>query len=808
MLNNWLKIFIYQVRHNKFFTFLNVLGLSIGIAGLIFAILYWDDEHSYEAQNPVKNKAYFVVTDLSEDMVWGSSAAPVGKHISEVPEVSEYCYINSWYNSDIIKYKGRKEMAAKIIDAQANFFHFFPYHFIQGSADTALTPATIAISENLAKRLFGNENPMNRQVELTGKTFTVKGVYKIEGKGLYMPEVVTNMIDSKLKENENNWGSFSFGLFVMAKNANDGITIAQKIENLYYNYSTVKSAKKSAIPVDEYIKRYGKVRITTEQLATMRLHSKVNDIPEGRGSYQFLLIMAGLSILILVMSVANYVNLATANAVKRAKEVGVRQILGAGKRNIIYQFIFETVILTLFALLFALMIVEIALPYYNSFLGKKLVITNNRFFAELIIIFAVVVILAGVFPANYVAKFKAVEVLKGNFGRSKKGIWLRNSMLIAQFAIASFFIIGSYIVNQQVNYMAGKDLGFNGNQVVDIYFRNPYDFTEKGFRDMISARYNNIKERLMHIKGVQQVSAATFTMGNGSSFQSGFIYKNIEASFQNMAVDYNLTDILKLKIKEGRSLSPKYASDSINAVLLNETAIKLMGIKNPVGQYINYGNDLRMQIIGVVKDFHVSGPQDKILPMAFFHYKSINWMLQNAHSIYVKIDPQYTEEALAGMEKLWTEDVDPDYPFNYGFVDKNFERAYKSYVYQRNLFTLLNIVVIIIALLGLFALVSFSIQRRMKEIAIRRTLGAETPALLRELSKQYVIYCIAGFVIAFVPAWLLLDKWLENFAYRIQVGIVPFIAGFVAIMILTLAIVLGRAYNATKADVLKYLKYE
>jgi len=806
MLNNWLKIYLYQVKNNKFFTALNVLGLSLGIAGLVFAILYWNDEHAYNDWNPDKDRIFYSVVDMGENKVWGASAAPVGPHLSSIPEVTEYCYMNAWYNDGIFEYKGKKEMFGKVTDAQKNFFSFFPFEFIQGNRATALDEGNIVLSEKAAQRLFGSTDPMGETLRSGDKIYTVKGVYKLNGKSSFAPELVICEINPKLKENESRWGSFSFAMLVKLKDAGQATAVEEKIGRLYYDFGTKLFAAESGISPKEYVKRYGETKVYLESLIDLRLHSRVGDVPEGRGSYQFLVIMVGLSLLILLISIVNYVNLATANAIKRAKEVGVRKVLGASKSNIVKQFVFETVLTTLFAVLLAMVIVEISLPYYNSFLGKELVIRSSQFYMQLVLVFIIIVALSGIMPAVYVSKFESVNVLKGNFSRSKRGIWLRNGMLVFQFGIASFFIIGSYIVNQQVNYLASKDLGFKGDQVIDINYRNNYDFRAEGWKDKLAQKYSSVKERLLAIKGVEQVSGGTFKLGGGSSHLSSFTYGATEVSLQYMVVDFGLLDMMKIKLASGRDLSPNFASDTINSVMINETALKMFNDKKLLGKYINWDKQ-QYKVVGVVKDFHLNSPQAPIPPMVFAHFKAMSWMLQNTNDIYVTVKPSQMESALAEMEQLW-HTIDPDYPFSYDFVDKNFARSYQNFVEQRNLFTLLNIVVILIALFGLFALSSYSIQRRMKEIAIRKTLGAETGVLLAALSKQYVLFCIIGFLIAFVPAWMLLDKWLENFTYRIPISVVPFLVGFTVLMVLTLVVVLSRAWYATRVNVLAYLKYE
>ncbi|KOS05593.1 multidrug ABC transporter substrate-binding protein [Flavobacterium akiainvivens] len=810
MLKNWIKIFLYNVKNNKLFTALNILGLSLGIAGLVFALLYSNDEHSYNAWNPGKENIFFTVSDLGEDKVWGSSTGAIDAvRGTALPEVEEHCYMEGWYNSNIVKSGGKKVMAEKVLDAQANFFSFFPYEFVAGNAKTALTPNTMAISEAFCLKLFDTVNVLGKEVQYNDKTFTIGGVYRIEGKSSYMPEVVTNMIDWKLKEEVGNWGNFRFALFLKFKNPKDAIVTKQKMETLYYEHNTKLQAKADGITPDEFVKRFGKIKVILEPLKDIRLHSAAPDVPEGSGSYQLLVIMVGLSVLILIMSIANYINLATANAIKRAKGVGVRKIMGASGSNIIGQFVFETVITTLFSILLAMVIIEIGLPHFCNFLQQQITMGSSSFYLQMIGIFIVVVLLAGVFPAAYVSKYKPVAVLRGNVGRSKKGIWLRNAMLVLQFAIAAFFIIGSYIIYSQVNHMVSKDRGFKADQVVSIYYRNPYDFKVPGFKKIVSNRYDHVKERLKAIKGVESVAATTAAIGYGSSFFTSYGFNGHSYSLRNMVVDFSAIEMLNIKIDRGRSLMPQFADDTISSVILNEAAVKFIGIKgNPVGAYLDWQDGKKLQVVGVAKDFHIDGPQSKIGPIILYHYKTVDWMLQNAHHIYVKVNPQHRESAIAAMEKLWIEDIDPDFPFHYDFVDKNFAKTYAQFIRQRNVFSMLNVVVIVIALFGLFALASFSIERRMKEIAIRKTLGAGTLLLLKSLSKQYVVYCIIGFLIALVPAWILLDKWLQNFAYRIEVTILPFIIGFVVLLVLTLAVILGKAYKATRVDMVAYLKYE
>ena len=803
MFKNWTNIFIYHIKNNKFFTVLNILGLSIGIAGLIFAILYWNDEHSYNEWIPENEKMFIVMNDLGEGNVWATNSAitaPILK--STTSYLENYCYFYTAYSKEIIQYNGKTELVEKIFSAQNSFFSFFPFKFKYGNAKNALSnPQSIVLSEETAYRLFKNENPVGKQVRYTEKTFTVHGVYRLNEKSAVMPNAITNEIDEDLKRLKDHWG-FNFGLILKLKNHRDAPLIVKNLNQIFLERNYKKQARNEGMTLDAFIKKFGEpIKAKVLPLKNSRLYKGNYPFPDGTGNLQFLQILMGLSALILVLSIVNYINLATANAIKRAKEVGVRKIIGATKSQIIAQFVFETFLITLFSCLLALVIVEISLPFYNQFLNKNLILLGSQFYAQLVLIFLLVIIVAGIFPAVYISNFKVLNVLKGNYSRSKSGIWIRNSMLVLQFAIATFFIIGSFIVYQQVNFMVQKELGFNGSQVLNIAFK------EKNGKGQFE-RYKAIQQEMQKIKGVEAVSAGAFSIGESENSWAGLHYKNNpEVIIQQIGFDFGMLEMLDIKVIKGRALTDKLASDTISNVLLNEAAAKTLNEKNPLNKIIDWQGE-KYRVVGVVNNFHYFGLESQISPMILFHINAQKWTQKEIRNISVKLSPKDMETTIAELKKFWSKKVDSEYPFEYNFVDKNFARTYKKYEDQRNLFGLLNVVVILIAIFGLFALASFSMERRLREIAIRKTLGAETNILLKELSKQYVIFCIIGFVTGIIPAYLLLHKWLENFAFRIDIPALPFFIAFASLLFLTLIIVLAKAYQVTKVDVLKYLKYE
>ncbi|CAM3970517.1 MULTISPECIES: ABC transporter permease [Flavobacterium] len=807
MLKNWLHIFLFHVKNNKLFTILNILGLSIGIAGLIFAILYWNDEKSYDDWNPNKDTIFLLVNQVDENIFWTSGSAAVGSNlIKKTDEVISYCYLDGDYVNDIIRFKSKKVQSDKVLFTQKNFFEFFPFEFVSGNKNTALPDEnSICLSVELAMQLFGNESALNKEVTFRDKKMRVRGVYKINNNASYQPSCVVNFMDTRIKEHIDQWGNYQFVLLMKVKNANSKNQILKKIKELYHDNMTVRFAKQRGISTDEFIEKYGATKVSLEPLSEVRLHTKTNGLAEGKGNYQFLIIMMGLSILILCLSIFNYINMATATAMKRAKEVGVRKVLGASKKNIVIQFIFETIIIVSFSMLLSLVIVELTLPFYNSFLDKNINIQFQQIFIQLVIVFIGILFTAGVSPSLYVANFEVLKVLKGNFNRSKAGVWLRNGMLILQFAIATFFIVGSYIVYQQIDYMNTKDLGFKGDQILNISYRN---IGGDGITNKIRFdKYITIKNELLKIKGVKKVAGGAFKFGSGAPTTIDYTYKDISISGNNIPVDFGMLEMMQIKMVQGRYFDPKYAQDTINSMLINETALKMLNEPNPIGKKVDWDGKETI-IVGVVKDFNLGNPSEEIPPMSFFHFKTIPWFIATLNNIYVDVEAETMEQALTDIEHFWQMKVDSNYPFSYDFVDKEYKRSYSSFVKQKNLFTALNVIVILIALFGLFALATYSIQSRMKEIAIRKTLGAETNTLLKTLSKQYVVFCVIGFLIALFPTYYLLNLWLEDFAYRIEIPLTSFIVGFVSLLALTLLVVLSRAFVATKVDVLKYLKYE
>lgn len=511
--------------------------------------------------------------------------------------------------------------------------------------------------------------------------------------------------------------------------------------------------------------------------------------------------MSALAVLILILSVFNYINLSTARMMGRGKEVGVRKALGASRFILMTQGMFEVLLTVGIAMSVSFVLIELSLPWLQVFLSSKMEFVFWKALPLLFLTLVVITLLAGSIPSSFAAGFDVLHVLKGAIGRSRKGTGFKNMMLVIQFAVACFFMIGAYIVYQQVAYMLRKDLGFKGEQVVRISY-----YPRNNREDKVKL-YQTLKEEFTKVKGVVDVTTNAIRIGSGNGASSSFMHNRNNVLAVISAMDYNFLDVYGIEMKEGRMLSEDFASDSIDNVLLNEAAVRRMKDPHILGREITW-NEERYTVVGIVKDFNLYGLQADYPPILFLSLKTVPWAASNIADISVKVDGDNIEQTIKDLERIWERRNLSDFPFSYSFVDKDFAATYAQTIQERNIFLVLNGVVIFIALFGLYSLASYTINDRLKEVAIRKVLGASASELLRQLSVQYIVFCGLGFVIAVLPSYHFLRRWLNGYAFRIDIDVWPFVICLAVIVLLTATIVLSKAYAATKLNVLRYIKYE
>lgn len=810
MIQNWIKIAFRSYRKNLLFTMINILGLTIGMVGIILVSLYWNDELAYNQWNPNKDEVYAVSHRFNwsgKETYLSSSAVPEGPAIREnFPEVEDFMAC-SWPRNGIVTTGNKSMFLEDYLPATSNFFDFFPFEFLYGTPKNSLTDLqSIVISEDWMNQLYDGENPVGEKLKIGEKEYIIKGVYRIPGVSSVAPKAVIPMDwNKRISEDGDNWRTYQLGIYLKVKKETDVKALEEKIQKEIILKNAVEPfAKSQNMTVEEYISNNGDALTSLDRLSDIRLFGKGPGSGGAiKGNINMLYILTGLSLLIMILSAFNYINLATASAVKRAKEVGVRKSLGASKAKLIFQFIAENLIVCLFSLLLALAVSEILLPYFNDYFDKDLKLYNSKIYLSLLIILIVTTLISGLVPAIYLSNFQPLKVLKGNFSRSRHGIIIRNSLLGLQFLVSLFFLIAGLVIYLQVRFMTNKDLGFKGDQIIAVGFSGGNAFK----------KYELVRQEFKKIPGVTEVSAgfqipamANYVGNDAKSEKTG---KTVDLALSG-AMDFDFVNMLNLQIVDGRNLSEKYASDTISNVLVNETLAKQLNLSHPVGEKFHYNaTKQELKIVGVVKDYYVYGFQAEIEPVIYFHWNTIPWTKNQLNYVLIKISPDGMNKTLDEIEKRWKSEIEPEgYPFQYHFIDQEFANTYKESQRQQNLFFLLTIIAISIALLGLFGLISLVTEQRMKEISIRKVLGASQNNLIRLIGKQFLIIGIIAFIVCVPITYYLLQKWLEDFAYRIEIPVWPFAFALILLLVLMLLIIGIRARYAMKVSPVKYLKYE
>ncbi len=804
MLKNWFKIFWYNCRKNKFFSLLTVLGLAVGFAISMLALSFWTSEKSINQWNPYKDEVYQIIR-IPPTKDYYSSYQPniLSYYLKEKGLIADYCYLDGFYHSESYKYGDKIVNTKKNYRSMNNFFEYFPFEKLAGSYQGFKETANaIALEEEYAISLFGDqESAINKIIaDSHGKTWTVKIVFKNNPKSSVIPAVINTYHTNNIQTEENGWYNFGNGSVIKLKEGVSKDAVIKEMYAAYTNRQIKATADRLNMSLEEYIETNGKIEFELQPLANVYQEAKSTVLPEGMSNRLFLNLNIGFAVLILILSLINFINLTATQALKRGKEMGLRRVMGSNLWTFYLQYLFETTLIFMSSFILALVMVEWVSPFYNELLLFDMQVGLREIGIFLGILVLTILIISS-FPPMFLANIHLQQMLRGQYGSSKAGKLVRNSSLVLQFAIATFFILVSFNANKQISFLSEKNLGFSGEQVVRINYQVNHQPNAFHY-------FKSFEQELRKIKGVQDLSISNISLTDGISINTTTISLRENASdVVNVGMDENFLKLMQIPLVEGRSFDPNLASDSLDAILLNETAVNDLKLENPINTKINWwGKDWR--IIGVVKDFNSFNLEEKLKPMLFANLNGNEDVNAYANSIYLKLNVDQLEGTLQELETFWRKRVDHYFPFEYEFVNKAFANTYYKFVQQRNLFNILNSIVVFIALLGLFALASFTIERKFKEIAIRKVLGAEVPNLLQQLTKVYFLLFLLGFLLTVLPSYFLIQSWLENFAYRIEISWVSYLIAFVGLLLLTMATVLSKAYKATKINTLTYLKHE
>ncbi len=793
MLKNYFKIAFRNLWRHRVFSFINILGLTVGMTACFLIFLYVHFELSYDSFHSKANRIYRVVCDIktpTEVIKAGGPSWAVGPHITQdFPQVEAAVRTT---DDELLVRKGNvKFQELNSLWADSAFFGMFDFKLLKGNPKTVLQePLSIVFSESAAKKYFGNADPVGQTVLLTGEGFTAKitGVMKdIPENSTVKADMLVSMSTLTRKLNpglDDQWGNYGNSTYVLLKPGTRPGDLQAQLPAFLERRNGTEMKKINMYPT-----------LFLEPLKDVYLRSTRNG--NSTGNINNVYIFSWVAVFILLIACFNFVNLTTARSAERAKEVGIRKVVGAVKGQLTGQFIGESVLLCAISFILTLVSTALLLPSFNHLAGKTIstgIFENLNFVLILFLAAIGIGLLAGVYPALVLSSFKPVTVLKGRFSTGTKGQLLRKALVIAQFTISIALIIATIIVYNQMNYMRRQDLGFNKDQMMVINTNG--DPAKDAFRNAVAG--------LPNIKGVAMASSVPGG-GNPAAYSEIENVKGVLqiANLDLYFVDFDYIPQFKIKMIAGRAFSPDFQTDTTQSMILNEAAVKMFGYTSPaqaVGhRFKQWGREGR--IIGVMKDFHFRSLQLPIKPL------SMRIEPNGCNLVAIKLSTQNLPKTIAAIENKWNALI-PARPFSYYFLDEFFDKQYRTEERFGKLFLNFSVLAIIISCLGLLGLASYSTMQRTREIGIRKVLGASVPNIVNLLSREFLKLVAIAILIASPVAWFAMHGWLQDFAYRIEIGWWIFlIAGLIAVLI-ALATVSFQAIKAAIANPVKSLRVE
>jgi len=804
MWNNYFKIAFRNLWRNKIFSLLNILGLSLGITSALLLYFFIHFELSMDNFHSKKDRIF----RLTEEIEWQDNYLHFGMNSGllapqlkkDFPEVKAFTRLQ-FTGNELFHYKNKKLYIDNTVYVDSTFFDVFSFELKEGDKQTCITePNSVILTEETAQKIFGtSEGVIGNTIKINNK-FNVKVTAiaqnppknsSLEFNALFS---MSTPLDGFIIDD---WGSFgNLFSFVLLKEGQDARKLAAKATPHIKNILMKESWD---------TQRPEEVKYTLHLQAVTEMHLYSGDIMMGGGGdINQVYILIFITIFILVIASINYINLSTARAVHRAKEVGVRKVLGSHKKQLILQFMVESFIIVNFAFILSLAAAEMLNPLFEQLLNKTIGFSyfeNPSFFLIIILTILSLTFLSGLYPAFVLSSFRPVQVLKGKFTHNIQATFLRKGLVIFQFAISMVFIISTWLFYTQLNFMKAKDLGLDKSKIVSISVGNP-DFDNK--------KINEIKKALGKNANISLLSSASNNIGQYSVSQStirtNMNDEEVNLQIQHFAVDANFQKIFDIELKSGRFFSEKYATDSAKYVVINETlAKKIGGVDAAIGKKVEYHNrEEPYEVVGVVKDFHLLSLKEPIKPLLMFLEK------ERMYQIYAKVNPKANpQEVMKELQKIY-EKFDKTYPFTADFVEQNYLEHYVRQERQSKVFLIFTGLAIFIACLGLFGLASYTVQQKTKEIGIRKVLGASIQNILFIVSKDFMLLIGIASIIALPLAFYFMSNFLNDFAYKIGLlanWYIFLIAIFVALFIAGVTI-LTQALRATRVNPIEVLKDE
>ncbi|MFH1853389.1 MAG: ABC transporter permease [Candidatus Neomarinimicrobiota bacterium] len=801
MLKNYLKIAIRNLLKQKGYSFINIAGLAVGMACCILIMAYIADELSFDRfHNRVEN-IYRVATVgkiAGRTINIATVPAPMGPAmVDEFPEVSAAVRFRTT-GDQIFSYQDKKFFESNLMYADNSLFEVFSFRLLSGDPATALAaPHTMVITPELARKYFGDDDPVGKILRMNNEEdFTITGLIAKPPGNSHIQFDLLLSFETFYKRNPDRmvWYNWNYQTYILLADDADYQSLEQKLVQFNERH------------IGEFVKAIGgDISNYLQPLASIHLHSQIEAEVSPNGDIRYVYAFALIAGFILLIACINFMNLATARSANRAREVGLRKVVGADRRMLISQFLSESLVLALISFLLALLIVVLAHPYFNHLAGRTIALnlfSNPWIVAGLIGLILFIGLAAGSYPALFLSRFRPAVVLKGTLQKGAKSSRFRSILVIFQFAISIALIIGTGIIFNQLDYMQTKDMGFNKEQLLVIAIRD----------DQTTGKADLIKTELKKIDGVVSICGASKVPGE-ESFNTSVFYPEGYAQDQsvlmeNFTIDESYLETYQIELLAGRNFSREFTTDPEQSIMINETAARTFGWDDPVGKLIYLpadDNDMSQRqtvtVIGLTRDIHHRSVQHAVEPLL------IDFNPGQAFRITVRLKTDNITNTMEQIEQKWLA-INPDHPFDYFFLDEYFDSLYRGEERLGNIFRTFTVFAVLIGCLGLFGLASFAAEQRTKEIGIRKVLGSSVSAVVLLLYREFITLIIIANLVAWPVIYFTMRHWLKDFPYQTSIGVGGFILAALLALGIALLTVSYQSLKAALANPVQSLRYE
>jgi putative ABC transport system permease protein len=806
MLSNLIKYSLRSFKRQRSYIIINILGLSIGIACSLLIAVFVLNEASYDKYNEKKDRIYRLVLNGKiggQEIVGAFTPSVMGPTmLEEFPEVEDFLRMTG-SGPTVVEYESRVFTEDNLIQADSSFFKFFTLPVIKGDPQNMLNaPHKVVLTESTAKKIFGEESPIDKALKIGSDTvrYIVTGVIRdIPENSHFDANIITSFLTNP-RAKAPDWMSNSFSTYLLLNPNASSSDVEMKITDLLVKYVGPELQKYMGISIEEFAAQGNRYEYFLQNLADIHLDPSVQQEFKAASDPKYLVIFGSVAILIVLIAAVNFTNLSTAQATRRAKEVGIKKVGGSTRGMLVAQFLAESFILSFISLLFALIIIKVSLPYFSNLLGTRLEmdLLNHWYTIPGLLLFTVTVgLLAGSYPAMFLSSFNPNEVLKGSMSGSMSNGRMRRILVVFQFAVSILLIVGTMVMYRQISFMLNKDVGFNKDQLIVI---------ERAHA--LGPRWKAFKDAAKEIPGVVNIASSTAVPGRNNNNNGYLIEGRKDESFLMVTnwVDYDYLETYGMKLASGRFFNESHATDN-EACLVNESTVREFGLdQRDQTRIIRPGGEgrlLHMSIIGVVNNFNHESLRNPIQPYIFC-FKGDN---QNWGYMTVKLMAHNYPETIGNIEKLWKE-FTANNPLQYYFLDDDFENMYKQERQNARMAVIFSILALFIAALGLFGLTSYTVEQRTKEIGVRKAMGSSVTGIYIVISREIVILVSISALIAWPLIYYFAGKWLESFHYRVELGLPVFIAGLAVALAIAMMTISYRILRAASVNPAQSLKYE